>query len=99
MKKQILLMGTAVAFMLLNSGLASGQTPRSKIGIGMNLGATRIYGDRGRLGSEKIGFGTEAVLSYRILPFFELAYGLGYGQVRYSDPTVPQKTTDFAERH
>ncbi len=95
MRKQIVITSVA-AFMLLTLGLASAQTSGNKIGIGMNLGVNRLYGDRGSQGSENIGFGTEAVLSYRILPFLELAYALGYGQVRYDDPLrLPQKTTDF----
>jgi TolA-binding protein len=64
---------------------------KGAIGLGMNAGAQRIYGDRA---VENWGMGTEGVLTYRVLPFADVALAVGYNQLKYKfTPVAGNKGT------
>lgn len=69
------------------------QSGGSKVGIGFNVGGQRIYSDQPE---ELFGIGGEGVISYRLAPFADIAFALGYGQLKYNFvPGTGTTTTDM----
>ncbi|MFQ5648428.1 MAG: tetratricopeptide repeat protein [bacterium] len=83
----------AIALLSMAHSALFAQAGASKIGIGLNVGGQRIFGDRPE---ELFGVGGEGVISYRILPFADLALALGYSQLKYNFvPGTGTSTTDL----
>ncbi len=84
---------TAFLFLVLVADIAHSQDVRNKWGFGLNVGGERLYGDRTDVSA---GVGFEGLVTYRILDFAELAFALGYSQLKYT-PVPPSvfKTTDI----
>ena len=78
-KKYICFSAALLVFFMY--GLVHPQTERGKIGIGLDVGAQRIFGDKKE--KEGIGFGGEGFVTYKILPFADIGLNLGYGQLNY----------------
>ncbi len=85
MKRVVLASVCILSLLVLGDGFA-----QSKLGIGMNLGAQRIFGDRKSPSFAPAG---EGVLSYRVAPFADLAIAVGYGMLKYVTPPGSGTTT------
>lgn len=92
MNCRITALGTASLLFLLST-FSVAQTQRNKWGVGFNHGGQRLYGDRPEA---EMGIGVEGVVSYRILPFADVSFALGYSQLKYElIPDGPKNTTDM----
>ncbi len=76
---------------LFISGGVLAQNDVRKLGLGLNVGGQKLYGD---LTNTNIGVGVEGLVSYRILPFADVAVALGFSQLRYNVLPGVSNTTD-----
>lgn len=68
-----------IGLLILSTSLVFAQTNKGKIGVGLNVGAQRVYGDRSFV---SFAPGAEGFVAYRFLPFADLSLGLGYSQLK-----------------
>jgi tol-pal system protein YbgF len=86
-------LGLAVFLLLFTlSSTSHAQGFKSKFGFGLNIGGQRLYGDRT---SVQLGVWFEGLINYRILKFADIAFALGYSQLKYKLPTSVSNTTDL----
>jgi len=57
------------------------QSNKGKLGVGLDVGAQRAYGDRSS-SFVNFGPGMEGFVTYRLLPFADIALGFGYNQIK-----------------
>ncbi len=77
--KPKLIISAMATFLILSTSLTFAQSNKGKLGVGLNAGAQRVYGDR-----KFVSFapGAEGFLTYRFLPFADVALGIGYNQLK-----------------
>ncbi len=88
--------GTSLALatlLLVFTNVGYSQQGRSKWGFGLDLGGQRLYGE-GNINSG-IGFGIEGFASYRVLRFADVAFLLGYSELKYDLPSGVPNTTNL----
>lgn len=66
---------------ILFSQASFSQTEQGKVALGLNAGATRIFGDGTK---PEFGFTGGGSVAYRILPFADFGIGGGYGQLGFN---------------
>lgn len=77
---------TWVSLVLVLAYVSTTEAKEGKFGLGFQTGINRIYGDLTQTNQrEYFGFGFGGFLSYRVLPFADVALGLNFNQLRF-DP-------------
>lgn len=87
-QKRTAIVVTLMALVVMISTAQSQQ----RLGLGMNLGGQRLYGDRSDV---QFSIGMEGLVTYQFLPFADIAFALGYSQLHYILPPSRSSTTDM----
>ncbi len=90
MNRVLVLLAVTAATVI--SASAMPQPGEGKFGIGLDVGARKIYGD---FKQEGIGVGAGGLVSYKLLPFADITLGFGYSQLKYNKPSTTTNMLNF----